>query len=313
MTPIEPVSLRIPLVGFEGFGPSPAVSAWLFAPPALDPGEPQILAFCVPGGGYGKKYFHIEAPGVDGYSMGRHFAARGAIAVAIDWLGSGDSARADDAERITWQSLIRAHHAVMSHLLRHLALGTLAPEIPALPRLTAIGIGHSLGGMLVSLQQALHGSFTRIAVLGWSNLGLNLEPAALVPILDETGKYARGHALLRRAFHLPDVPAAVLASEAERENLPVSLTLAAQFADREAIRRIAAGITVPVFVGFGEQDTSPAPHDEAGCYTGSSDITLFLVPGSAHCHNFARTRMMLWDRILLWLGSQTAGSGAFAG
>ena len=66
----------------------------------------------------------------------------------------------------------------------------------------------------------------------------------------------------------------------------------------------AAQITVPVFVGLGEEDLSPAPHREPDAYHASTDITLFILGRSAHCHNLAPTRAKLWTRLAEWLESE---------
>ena len=60
-------------------------------------------------------------------------------------------------------------------------------------------------------------------------------------------------------------------------------------------------IRSPLFVAFGEFDVSADPHAEATGYPGSSDITVVVVPRMAHMHNFAETRVQLWERFLEWL------------
>jgi hypothetical protein len=253
------------------------------------------------GGGYGKRYYHIEAPGHDGYSMCRYLAEQGIIAVTIDGLDTGDSSRAESAESVSWQTLAAAHDAAVRALAEGLRSGALVSRLPALPHLELVGIGHSLGGMLLSVQQGRHKSFDRLAVLGWSNLGLALPASALTPVLDASGTRSYSSPALRAEFHLPDVPKEVLESRAETENFPVSLTLAKQLRDLGVVREVVGMIDVPVFVCFGERDTSPTPHEEPGVYTGCSDVTLFILSGSAHCHNFAATRTVLWDRLLVWM------------
>src|SRR5205823_4702672 len=62
----------------------------------------------------------------------------------------------------------------------------------------------------------------------------------------------------------------------------------------------AAGITCPVLIAFGDADIPASPRDDAGFYTASADITVLTLPNSAHCHNLASTRTMLWDRIGVW-------------
>ena len=38
-------------------------------------------------------------------------------------------------------------------------------------------------------------------------------------------------------------------------------------------------------------------------YAAADDLTLFVLRGSAHCHNMATTRVALWCRIASWLGA----------
>jgi pimeloyl-ACP methyl ester carboxylesterase len=295
------LSIALPVSGIEGFGENPTIAAWVFLPPKRDPDAVQPVAFCLHGGGYDKRYYHIEATGHDTYSMCRYFADRGIIAITVDCLGTADSSAADTADRVTSQTLAKAHAIAAKVVADRLRSGTLDPGIPALPRITYAGIGHSLGGMLLTVQQALHRSFDRVAILGWSNIGLALAPEALRPVFDATGTYAYSSPALRKAFHLADVPADLLQCPAETEVRPVSLTLAVEAADRPATRKLAEVIDVPVFVGVGEYDTSPSPGQEAACYTAAEDITFFRLSGSAHCHNFAATRTALWDRLLRWI------------
>jgi pimeloyl-ACP methyl ester carboxylesterase len=64
--------------------------------------------------------------------------------------------------------------------------------------------------------------------------------------------------------------------------------------------REKAAITAPVFLGFGEDDLT---QDFIGCaalYKAANDISLFVLPDSAHCHNQSALRTMLWDRLAHW-------------
>jgi len=65
----------------------------------------------------------------------------------------------------------------------------------------------------------------------------------------------------------------------------------------------AAQVDCSVFLGFGDHDVPPVPHHEVAFYTRSGDVTLYVLPDAAHCHNFAATRMRLWDRIDRWAGA----------
>ena len=64
----------------------------------------------------------------------------------------------------------------------------------------------------------------------------------------------------------------------------------------------------PVFIGLGERDSTADHHDEPRAYFSSSDITLFLLPKSGHCHNTAGTRHKLWDRLAGWVHALDGGA-----
>jgi hypothetical protein len=42
---------------------------------------------------------------------------------------------------------------------------------------------------------------------------------------------------------------------------------------------------------------------EPAAFHSCRDLTLFLLPRSAHMHNFAPTRALLWDRLERWIAS----------
>ena len=65
----------------------------------------------------------------------------------------------------------------------------------------------------------------------------------------------------------------------------------------------AAVVEVPIFLGNAEQDLAPNFHSEVATYPLAHDITLYQLAGSAHCHNFATTRRLLWDRLAQWIQS----------
>ena len=62
----------------------------------------------------------------------------------------------------------------------------------------------------------------------------------------------------------------------------------------------AGRLTCPVLIAFGDRDVPERPHDDVAFYRASQDVTLVVLAGSAHCHNFAATRIVLWDRLGTW-------------
>jgi pimeloyl-ACP methyl ester carboxylesterase len=100
-------------------------------------------------------------------------------------------------------------------------------------------------------------------------------------------------------FHADDVPAAVKAAfVAQTTGLLYACGLTSMIpgsTDREKGR-----IETPVYLGFGDQDLTTRPHAAVAAYRRSRDITLFVTPGSGHCHHQSGHRVLLWDRVAAW-------------
>jgi len=248
--------------------------------------------------------------------MADYLAARGFIVAAFDHLGVGNSSSVDDIFLVTPRlaSAVNdyAHRAVVGGLVS----GTLVPGLPPLPDLVPIGVGHSMGGMLLGVQQARHATFTSVAVLGH---GVGLPTVLTEEELSGAHDGNMGEevvvTLARTRFAAPAAPAASrpppgsflpadlaepvrTAFAAQQTELLFSCGLTAMLpgsTDREK-----AAITAPVFLGFGEDDLT---QDFMGCvalYKATNDISLFVLRGAAHCHNQSALRTMLWDRLARW-------------
>lgn len=293
------------------------VRGWVRAPVRLDPAKPPVVLFCLPGGRCSTDYFDLEVPGYADYSMADYLATRGFIVVAFDHLGLGASSEVENIALITpgMAGVVndRAHRFVLDEL----AGGTLMPELGPLAAVVAVGVGHSMGGMLLTVQQARHATFDAVAVLGHGGIGLpefltaaERELADHPPILEQdvvelaqarlAGVSLEGtSAPAPGAFLARDVPKAVRAAYADQQTghlFACGLTSMLPHAtDGEK-----AEIVVPVFLGFGQNDLIRDFLGSASAYTSCGDITLFVLPGSAHCHNQAALRTVLWDRLAHW-------------
>jgi hypothetical protein len=107
-------------------------------------------------------------------------------------------------------------------------------------------------------------------------------------------------------LYRPDVPPDVVAADdAEAVRWPRQAYVEALHAGYSA--PFAAELDCRVFLGFGDHDVPPVRHADVAFYTGSRDVTLFVLPNSAHCHNFASTRTQLWDRLALWASGLSTG------
>jgi hypothetical protein len=98
----------------------------------------------------------------------------------------------------------------------------------------------------------------------------------------------------------PDAPADIVAAD----NANSVIWAAESYVDALHVgftAAYAARVAAPVMIAFGEFDLAEQPRDEVAFYPHSADITLFVLAGSYHCHNFQDGRVTLWDRLGAWV------------
>jgi len=300
-----------------------AASVFLPEPDAL-PDRP-IVIFASPGGGYARGYFDLRLPGRTGYSQAEHHIGRDFILVAYDHLGVGGSSTAC-LETLTIEAIAAADDAAVCEIARRLAEGTLADDFPPVKRMIRIGIGQSMGGGVTILMQGRHRTFDAIAPLGYSAIHTVLPQRtdserergkAIFEFSRETDprdlSVAETSLLVpdfTYPFHWEDVPDEIVRADLGsgfplRDPMPpwASATIPNCVVAMMApfyVKEEATLVDVPVLMGFGERDTSQAPHLEPTAFPNSADISVYVVPRMAHMHNFASTRHRLWDRIADW-------------
>jgi len=104
------------------------------------------------------------------------------------------------------------------------------------------------------------------------------------------------------SFFLPDVPRPVKAAfSAERTELLYGCALSTMIPGHTDAEK--ATVAVPVLLAFGDHDLTDDYEANAAGYRSCADLTLFVLEGSAHCHNQAGTRALLWDRVAEWVVS----------
>ncbi|WP_019928747.1 alpha/beta fold hydrolase [Nocardia sp. BMG111209] len=283
----------------------PARLAASYFPPAGGGQAPAVLV-CLPGGTYDRGYFDLRVPEFDDYSFATDAAARGYAVIALDHLGTGASSRPDREIGLADQA------------------AAAAAAVAAVPAMTgqyapALCIAHSLGGYVAMYQQAAHGSYVGLAILGTTNqyvaqrpLGPEDAAAAesprgraelverMVAVFPHRYAQPADRAPMRSWFHLADVPEQVVTVDDATTLTVVPRRSGAEASVPGIGRDAAAAVDVPVFLGYGAVDVSPDPQREASFYPNSPDITVYALTGSAHCHNMAATRRILWDRLAHW-------------
>jgi len=283
-------------------------------------GRPRAVIVCWSGGSYDRSYWDAQIDGHPGYSAAEHLVARGLLVVNADHLGVGRSSRPADVDCVNLETMAAANDALAREVRRRLAAGELDERVQALDDVPFVGAGHSLGGLICVVTQAIHRTYDAIANLGYTHgskdvleatdMGGFADPAAPRRAAEEqakaffAGTWDAGYGVPPREpnhgwLYAPGVPADVIAAD--------DRTVAA-WPRQPYVEALTAGhtlpyastVTAPVLIVFGDRDIPARPRDDAGFYTEAADITLVTVPDSAHCHNFASSRQRLWDRLAAW-------------
>ncbi len=291
-------------------GARAVISAWAFVPddPALLGDRPSVIVL-TNGGSYDKRYHHAVVPGHEGYSAAEALAALGHIVLLPDHLGAGGSSRMPVQKLATRQIVACANHAAVEQFRNLLVKGNLTPALPPLAQVFIAGGGHSMGGMLATIQQANHGTYDALLVLGYTAQGVHgtmngrkfayahLMPQGESEVPDYT---INDRSAQRQNFHWSDVPEDVIAYD-DTLNSETPSQIGRVSIQTGIIAAEAAQVRCPVFVGLGEQDVSPNPAAEALFFRNSADFTVYQLSKSAHCQAFASTRALFWKRISAWV------------
>lgn len=322
------IDLTLDVTAQAGFGQKQQVTGTVFLPDSLRTGRPIVL-FAMPGGGYSRFYFHMQFPGLHGYSEAEYHTARRLIFVAIDHVGVGDSST-DRLDDITVEVMSDCNTAFVKAVLHRLADATLDPRLLPVVDPFVVGMGQSMGAGVTMVMQGRHALFHAIAPLGISAIHTCLpQPTAeqfkaardafmfsrLTPLDQLEVRSTSSHiADFRYPFHWEDEPREIQDADL-RGGYPLRRT-APKFGSltvpRCAVAMMSAGyftpeasrISVPVLMGYGERDTSADMRREATAFFSSNDISVFIVPRMAHMHNFANTRQTLWQRVADWAEMQ---------
>lgn len=277
----------------------------LIVPPAA-----RTLLVCVPGGGMMRTYFDLDTP--DGrYSFARAMAARGHAIAMLDPLGIGESSSPEDGFSL--------------HPLVHgLAIARAATALGERTGLTMIGVGHSMGGMFVSLAQidkAGGHPFAALALLGAGPVGLDWalndvergyahRPEELLGAVEglARSRYDSGYHPLSRQQH----SGLIYGGKGDREAVTALKAVRAPMLGTSAVFSTipggwaphAAQIDVPLFLAVGELDMLGA-HDLPRWFPAANDITLVTLAATGHSHFVFPTVDRLFDRMDSWLRGLT--------
>lgn len=307
------------------------IAATVFLPERSALAERPLVLFCLPGGGLNSRYFHLDVPGLPSasFNFAQQMAAHGCITVAIDHLGIGASSIPRDGFALTPDVMVAANDRAVEQIQRALREGTLLAGWPALPNLRSIGVGHSMGGMLTTMQQADCRRHDAIAVLGFSTRGL---PEYLIPEDTEFVDNPAGAranivrlAQLRSMDPYPDLNTRGQAREiyggrADKQALEALrgardkvLAVMGFFSMLPgSTSDVCAQVDVPVFLAVGDRDMTGPSHALPASFSGSADVTLLVLPDTGHTHFIFPSCTHLFQRLADWADSATAGTALAA-
>lgn len=301
------ISLQVPIV-LAGPGTSLRLAADVFLPP----GQPRVAMYCLPGGGVNRQYFDLQG---DGNSFAQAMTARGAVVVALDHLGVGDSEEPEDRFILHADRLADANAQACRQIAGRLAQGTLAAGIPPLDMPFSIGVGHSMGAMLTVMQQDAAPMHAALALLCFSTRGLPevLSEEERHAASASDGGRSAAEALARARFAgdpraqaprpEPSSPASIALAPVQDKMLQSSAMLSML---PNNVGPEAARITVPLFLGLGERDIAGRPHRVPAAFPACREIVLHINEGAGHHPFVAARRRIFFDRIGEWMDSLLA-------
>lgn len=292
------------------------VAAEVFLPASL--ALPPVALVCLPGGAMNRGYFNLLSQDDDSYSFAAAMTARGFIVITLDHPGVGGSDKPSDSYALTLECIAQANADATASLLSGLREGSLLNELTALPTLRSIGIGHSMGAMVTTVQQALAQQHAGIALLGFSTRGLPDYVSAEARELakDPVGLRTEVVRLARQMF-VGDYPGIRVTQESKVVYGGSNAEPAGMLALKPSIEKLlpvpafqsmlpgniateAAQISVPVFLGLGDKDMAGSPHAIPAAFGNSKDVSLLILPATGHNHFVFASRHLLFERLATW-------------
>jgi pimeloyl-ACP methyl ester carboxylesterase len=280
--------------------PGHRVAADVFLP-AAEFARP-IAFCCLSGGGMSRRYWDLRPAGDETYSFAMRMAHDGFPVISVDHIGTGESALPVGAPTpLLWQ-VVAANDAAFRFLL---------DEISQTDRLHAVGVGHSMGATLTIRQQAAHGTYDAVALLGFDTKGLPayLPPEILAACAESLPDDDRLAELTLRMFGSAYPALSGAHTNGGRRTLDTATTVLLGAGGLLSmlpgnVAADAARLRVPVLVLHGERDSlMTGAHARAEQYQRTDSVTTQVFPDMGHNHNIAPTRHQLWAQLRQWAES----------
>jgi Alpha/beta hydrolase family len=287
-------------------------------------GERPVVFVMWPGATFSRAYWDLQPQGHPNLSFVEHMRSRGIITIAADPLGVHENLGPQDGGKATIETMATASTGVVADIRERLAAGTLVDGLPPLRDPFVVGGGHSLGGITSLIEQVRYKTYDAIAPLGVPHLdfdvyaerhlGADRSEAALWAGAVESSSGIVGDAMASGQTYItvqkrPEHYAYLLGPEVDQRLWAYDAPLTARcpvnvIVETEKLGRIlevSMRVTGPVFIGLGEHEVADVgAHRYAAAYASSDDITIYLLRGAGHCHNYHPNATQMFDRLATW-------------
>lgn len=290
--------------------PGDSAGGWLAAdivvPERIGTGRVPVL-FCFPGGGMTRTYFDLSGP--EEFSFARAMADRGMISVLVDHPGTGESFLPPGGFEVTAATMAQVEAVAVADMVARVRDGSLHAALPAVANVVAVGVGHSMGAMMVTAQQTALRPYRALGLLCFSTRGLPdvLTEAELAAASMPDGGRAACPSLAEVRFGVPfvrvsaprDGSAAAGALSRAAGRMPATVGMQSMLPGNVAAE--AAAIDVPVFLAAGDRDLTGPPEDIPASFSGSGDVTLHVLRQTGHHPFVTDASAGLYARFANWV------------
>lgn len=243
--------------------------------------------FCLPGGGSSAAYFDLSRD----HSFVERMLHFGYNVIVMDCPGTATNALPDNTAFISPRKM--ADH-IASALSKWLESGSLKKS-------PVIGVGHSMGGMLITLMQARHKSFQAIAMFGSSagglEWGLSEDEKKYIDQEESFSKDIEKLTIKKFGRYFTPAPAGPSGKSITFGGETPELTQRLRDAScelycaggmmsmtRGSFKTEVEAIDMPIFFAFGDHDIGIPPSDAPRDYINAASTDLIVLENTGHNH-----------------------------
>jgi len=260
-----------------------------------------VTLFCLPGGGLTKEYFDLAL----NFSFVTRMTALGYSVITMDHPGIATNTLPSDYPYYTPRQ---------ASSFLNTALESWGETNPI------IGIGHSMGGMMIMLMQGNHAPFKALGLFGSSagglDWGLSEEEKSYINQEEMLARDLEALSLAKfgqpftRASRGPSGESIVFGGENQDltkrlRDISCEMNSASAMMSmmRGSFRSEVEAIDVPIFFAFGDHDIGIPPQDAPKDYINAPNIELVVLENTGHNHFAFSSIKMLCNKLDYWASS----------